>query len=473
MAKDPMMEIFMAECQDLISQYETYLSMADEKQEYDLTLINEIFRITHTLKADATMMLYECIAVPMRAFEKVLYYCRDEIKGVLDFDEFSAVLTEVIEYTAEELMRIEDGNAEPTDGDALRERILAYRDCLAARMHPDEVELVEEKAKSELRVEPMRFYIGSQTEDTDSPAKEKRSQESLERSEKTEEPHAIVVEKPDVAVSKEEPPASTQKLTVSTGDITELYQLIDRLQQVEDRVVDRFSDRMILFADLVCVYDSIMDELREWATKAWMTPIAYLTPKLNRTVNEMNERLGRAVTLTIEGENIAVEKGWLDRLSSAMIHLIRNAIDHGIESKESRISKGKSPEGNIYISYHHLEEENYFELVLEDDGRGVNADKIKEAAIQRGLISVDDETTFENILNLMFAPGVTTNKRVSEYSGRGVGMDTVWHNVNELGGTICVDSERDHGLKVIIRIPYHAEAEEKEDTSDEDIDSRR
>ena len=351
MAKDPMMEIFMAECQDLISQYETYLSMADEKQEYDLTLINEIFRITHTLKADATMMLYECIAVPMRAFEKVLYYCRDEIKGVLDFDEFSAVLTEVIEYTAEELMRIEDGNAEPTDGDALRERILAYRDCLAARMHPDEVELVEEKAKSELRVEPMRFYIGSQTEDTDSPAKEKRSQESLERSEKTEEPHAIVVEKPDVAVSKEEPPASTQKLTVSTGDITELYQLIDRLQQVEDRVVDRFSDRMILFADLVCVYDSIMDELREWATKAWMTPIAYLTPKLNRTVNEMNERLGRAVTLTIEGENIAVEKGWLDRLSSAMIHLIRNAIDHGIESKESRISKGKSPEGNIYISY--------------------------------------------------------------------------------------------------------------------------
>ena len=87
MPRDPMMEIFMAECQDLISQYETYLSMADEKQEYDLNLINEIFRITHTLKADATMMLYECVAVPMRAFEKVLYYCRDEIKGVLDFDE--------------------------------------------------------------------------------------------------------------------------------------------------------------------------------------------------------------------------------------------------------------------------------------------------------------------------------------------------------------------------------------------------
>lgn len=476
MAKDPMMEIFMAECQDLISQYETYLSMADEKQEYDLNLINEIFRITHTLKADATMMLYECVAVPMRAFEKVLYYCRDEIHGVLDFDEFSAVLMEVIEYTADELMRIENGSALPTDGDALRERILAYRDRLAARMHPDEVEQVEEKAKSELRAEPMRFYIGSQTEtseETKVTGQETVSEEEKEASPEAEGEIAVVVDRGVTMLPQENAPITTQKLTVSTGDITELYHLIDRLQQMEEQVVERFSDRLILFSDLLCAYDGLLDELRDWATNAWMTPISYLTPKLRRTVNEMNDRLGRAVTLTIDGEHVTVEKGWLDRLSSTMVHLIRNAIDHGIESKESRISKGKSPEGNIFIVYRHIEEDNCFELVLEDDGRGVNADKIKEAAIQRGLISAEDETTFANILNLMFAPGITTNERVSEYSGRGVGMDTVWHNINELGGTICVDSERNHGMKVVIRIPYHNEAEEREDASDEDIDSRR
>jgi len=476
MTRDPMMEIFMAECQDLISQYETYLSMADEKQEYDLNLINEIFRITHTLKADATMMLYECVAVPMRAFEKVLYYCRDEIHGVLDFDEFSAVLMEVIEYTADELMRIENGSAQPTDGDGLRERILAYRDRLAARMHPDEVEQVEEKAKSELRAEPMRFYIGSQTETLNETAETKQDVQS-EGKEPISEPAAsqtaVMVDRIGVAVNQDHAPVSTQKFTVSTGDITELYHLIERLQQMEEQVVDRFSDKVILFSDLLCAYDGLLEELRDWATKAWMTPISYLSPKLRRTVHEMNDRLGRTVTLTIEGEHVAVEKGWLDRLSSTMVHLIRNAIDHGIESKESRISKGKSPEGNICISYRHLEEDNVFELIVEDDGRGVNADKIKEAAIQRGLVSVGDEMSFENILNLMFAPGVTTNERVSEYSGRGVGMDTVWHNINELGGTICVDSERNHGLKVVIRIPYHSEAEEKEEISDEDIDSRR
>ena len=472
MPRDPMMEIFMAECQDLISQYETYLSMADEKQEYDLNLINEIFRITHTLKADATMMLYECVAVPMRAFEKVLYYCRDEIKGVLDFDEFSEVLTEVIEYTADELMRIEAGTAQADDGDALRERILAYRDCLAARMHPDQVEEVEEKAKSELRAEPMRFYIGGQTESEERVTMPEAGSAVREEAAVTIQ-NPVVIERENKTVEQEEPHRLSQKQTITTEELTELHELIGRLQQLGEDVEERFADKLSAFADIMYEYDSLVEELHGWASRAWMTPISYLTPKLRRTVKEMNDRLARAVTLTIEGDNVPVEKGWLDRLSSAMVHLIRNAIDHGIESKESRISQGKAPEGSIVIRYRSLILENCFELTLEDDGRGVNTEKIKEAAIQRGLISEVDEVTSEEILNLMFAPGITTNEQVSEYSGRGVGMDAVWHSVNELNGTIRVDSERNHGLKVIIQIPYHNVSDDEKETTNEDIDSRR
>ena len=473
MPRDPMMEIFMAECQDLISQYETYLSMADEKQEYDLNLINEIFRITHTLKADATMMLYECVAVPMRAFEKVLYYCRDEMKGVLDFDEFSEVLTEVIEYTADELMRIESGTAQENDGDALRERMLAYRDCLAARMHPDQVEEVEEKAKSELRAEPMRFYIGGQTEAEEPVGNPVVSEAAVteEKSEHTQ--NAVVIEREIKLTEQEEHHRLSQRQTITSDELTELYSLIERLQQLGEEVTERYADRIASFADIMYAFDGLVEELHEWASRAWMTPVSYLTPKLKRTVKEMNDRLGRAVTLKIEGDNVPVEKGWLDRLSSAMVHLIRNAIDHGIESKESRVSKGKTPEGNILISYQKLIEENCFQLTLEDDGRGVNADKIKAAAIQRGLVTIEDELSFENILNLMFAPGVTTNEQVSEYSGRGVGMDAVWHSINELGGTIHVDSERNHGLKVIIQIPYHSTGDDEKEATNEDIDSRR
>lgn len=473
MPRDPMMEIFMAECQDLISQYETYLSMADEKQEYDLNLINEIFRITHTLKADATMMLYECVAVPMRAFEKVLYYCRDEIKGVLDFDEFSEVLTEVIEYTADELMRIEAGNAQESDGDALKERMLAYRDCLAARMHPDEVEEVEEKAKSELRAEPMRFYIGGQTEEQEIPERPLVTEVSA-----TEEPletasNVIVIERENVGSEQEEHHRLAQKQTITTDDLTELHSLIERFQQLGEGVTERYADRIASFADIMYEFDGLVEELQEWAGRAWMTPVSYLTPKLRRTVKEMNDRLGRDVSLEITGENVPVEKGWLDRLSSAMVHLIRNAIDHGIESKECRVSKGKTPEGNIFISYQKLVDENCFELTLEDDGRGINSEKIKEAAIQRGLITSEDEVSFESILNLMFAPGITTNEQVSEYSGRGVGMDVVLHSINELGGTIRVDSEHDHGFKVIIQIPYHSAGDDEKEATNEDIDSRR
>ena len=470
MPRDPMMEIFMAECQDLISQYETYLSMADEKQEYDLNLINEIFRITHTLKADATMMLYECVAVPMRAFEKVLYYCRDEIKGVLDFDEFSAILMEVIEYAAEELMRIEDGTAGAEDGEELRDRLMAYRDRLAAQMHPDQVEIVEEKAKSELRAEPMRFYIGGQVETEDAVTDTAIPQVSAAEQTKPQEP---VRNTEESAAEREEYHRLSQKQTITTDELTELYHLIDRLQQLGEEAMGRFADKLPLFADLMYEYDGIVEELQNWASNAWMTPVSYLTPKLNRTVKEMNDRLGRAVVLTIEGGSVPVEKGWLDRLSSAMVHLIRNAIDHGIESKESRITKGKSPEGNIYINYRSLTAENCFEMTLEDDGRGVNADKLKEAAIQRGLISMDDEVSFENTLNLMFEHGLTTNERVGEYSGRGVGMDVVWHSVKELGGTIHVDSERNHGLKVVIQIPYHSTGDDEKEATNEDIDSRR
>ena len=473
MPRDPMMEIFMAECQDLISQYETYLSMAEEKQEYDLNLINEIFRITHTLKADATMMLYECVAVPMRAFEKVLYYCRDEIKGVLDFDEFSEVLTEVIEYTADELMRIEAGSAQENDGDALRERMLAYRDCLAARMHPDQVEEVEEKAKSELRAEPMRFYIGGQAEEEETVRTPVVSEAAVAEVKNETVQNAVVIEGEINSAEQEEYHRLSQKQTITTDELTELYGLIDRLQQLGETVTERYADKFASFADVMYEFDGLVEELHGWAGRAWMTPVSYLTPKLKRTVKEMNDRLGRAVTLIIEGENVPIEKGWIDRLSSAMVHLIRNAIDHGIESKESRVSKGKTPEGSICIRYQNLAAEKCFELTLEDDGRGVNANKIKEAAIQRGLIAIGEELSFEKILNLMFAPGITTNEQVSEYSGRGVGMDVVWHSVNELGGTIRVDSERDHGLKVIIQIPYHSTGDDEKEATNEDIDSRR
>jgi len=472
MPRDPMMEIFMAECQDLISQYETYLSMADEKQEYDLTLINEIFRITHTLKADATMMLYECVAVPMRAFEKVLYYCRDEVKGILDFDAFSELLTEVIEYTADELIRIEAGTANEKDGELLRERILAYRDSMAAQMHPDDVETVEEKAKSELRAEPMRFYIGGQSEPEESTMPEAGVQRVLEEAEEPDVTQEVVVEREGVVDEREEYYRLQQKQTVTAEELTELYNLIDRLQQLSEKVTERYAKDIASASDILYEYDGLIEELYDWATRAWMTPISYLTPKLKRTVQEMNERLGREVSLTIAGDGVLVEKGWIDRLSAAMVHLIRNSIDHGIESKESRLSNGKTAEGNIYIRYTDITEEHVFELTLEDDGRGVNIEKLREAALQRGLISVEEAASAETVLNQMFVPGVTTNEQVGEYSGRGVGMDAVWHSVSELGGTIRVDSEQGQGMTVVIRIPYHNTGNAEEVTN-EDIDSRR
>ena len=488
--KDPMMEIFIDECSDLVTQYETYLSMAAERNEYTMDIVNEIFRITHTIKADATMMLFECLAVPMRAFEHILYFYRDE-KAAIDFDRFTELLEGLVAYSADEITLLMEDKASDNDGQDIAEEFKKYRDEIAGGLKVETVEDVEKTERSESHDEPMRFYIGS-AEDSEG-AGEKPDRYASIKGDTHTAMRVINEERAAAKAAKEQKKkCGPKKKCESAHDETEktakkilpghlnsgdelktLSAIVRHLTELETRMNESKAENPVVAPFALSLHERNM-ELLNWITSAATTPMGYISPKLHKTIEEMNQRMGRKIELEIEGEEILVNKEWIDGLSGALVHMLRNAVDHGIESKELRVSRGKPAEGKVTVSY--ANNGNAFTMTVSDDGRGIDIEKLKTSAIDRGLIFEGDELSKDDIIRLIFLPGVSTNEKEGIYSGRGVGMDAVLHNVEVLGGKITTDSEEGKGTTFTVTIPLRPVFDGQESTQedeDEDIDSRR
>jgi len=480
---DPMMEIFLEECGDLVSQYETYLSMAADRGEYTMDIINELFRITHTIKADATMMLFECVAVPMRAFERILYFYRDE-KGNVNFAEFTDMLERLVDFCKNEIELIVEGKAKETDGDAYCREYNEYRDKLAAQLTVENVENVEKTVKAESHNEPMRFYIGAATEaepeKTSKPrildeylaSKEAEAEEIENQKQKSVRLEAEYEANVDFDIPpKPEYKWMKQKKNITNDDLQRLYDTVQGLYSLEGKIMERFGQDYGHFADLLSEFHEINISLINWITNAATVPMGHITPKLKKTIDEMNRRLGHNVSISITGEDILVEKEWLEKLSGALVHMLRNAVDHGIESKEYRIKAGKPAEGSVFVDYQLTN--GLFIMKVSDDGRGIDTEKLKNTAIERGLIFDDDMLSEQEIYKLIFLPGVTTNDTEGVYSGRGVGMDVVQHNIEGLGGSVEIESTPGVGTSFTVTIPMTNITGGEESVEDEDFDSRR
>ena len=184
-----------------------------------------------------------------------------------------------------------------------------------------------------------------------------------------------------------------------------------------------------------------------------MLPIAGVFNKMNRIVRDMCQKLGKDVTLDIIGEETEVDKSILDGIGDPIMHMVRNSMDHGIEETvEERIAAGKRPQGRIILSAQHTGSEII--IAIEDDGQGVNTDKVLQKAADNGLLTKpESEYTHQEILNLLMMPGFSTNTEVTEYSGRGVGMDVVKKNVEKVGGVVSISSEPGKGMKTTLKIP--------------------
>ncbi|PKF50066.1 chemotaxis protein CheA [Enterovibrio nigricans] len=195
-------------------------------------------------------------------------------------------------------------------------------------------------------------------------------------------------------------------------------------------------------------------ELQESVLNIRMLPISFAFNRFPRLIRDLSSQLGKTVELLIEGEQTELDKTVLERITDPLVHLVRNAVDHGLESPEIRAEKGKSETGRVSLTAYH--QGGSIVIEVRDDGAGLNKEKVWKKAIEKGLLHHEtalDDLSNHQVYNLIFAPGFSTAEQVSDVSGRGVGMDVVKRNIEELGGHIEVDSEPNVGSVFRISLP--------------------
>ncbi len=192
-------------------------------------------------------------------------------------------------------------------------------------------------------------------------------------------------------------------------------------------------------------------ELQESAMQIRMLPINVSFSRFPRLVRDLSAKMGKKVDLRFSGENTELDKNVLEKMSDPLVHLVRNSLDHGIESPEERAAAGKAEAGILHISASH--EGGNIVIRVEDDGAGLNRERILDVAVSRGLVSRDDPLSDEQINHLIFHPGFSTATTVSDVSGRGVGMDVVRKNIKDLSGRLEVQSTPGEGSVFTICLP--------------------
>jgi two-component system chemotaxis sensor kinase CheA len=229
----------------------------------------------------------------------------------------------------------------------------------------------------------------------------------------------------------------------------------NRLNSLRSDILNGRSDTDTLHAldQAVSQLDLLVSDLQNAVMKTRMQPIGRLFQKYPRIARDLARGLGKEVELVLAGEETEIDKTMIEDLSDPIIHLIRNAVDHGIESPEDRRAAGKPEKSEVRLEAR--QEGDHIVLIVADDGRGMNAEKLRAKAIEKGLITDDEANTMDErqSFNLVFLPGFSTKDVASDVSGRGVGMDVVKTNIQKLNGSIDIRSSPGKGTTFVISLP--------------------
>jgi len=246
--------------------------------------------------------------------------------------------------------------------------------------------------------------------------------------------------------------AGASSLRVSAGKLDQLVNLVGELVSVQARLSEmaaRLDDPdMLAISEQV---DRLTAELRENSMSLRMLPLRATFERFHRLVHDLAGDLNKAVDLTIEGADTELDKTVIDRLHDPLVHLIRNSMDHGIETPEVRRAAGKSPTGSIRLSA--LYSGAQVLIRVSDDGRGLDAQAVRARALEQGLVGTAAQLSEAEVFSLILAPGFTTASKITDVSGRGVGMDVVRRSVEALRGSIEISSRPGAGLSVTLRLP--------------------
>ncbi len=240
---------------------------------------------------------------------------------------------------------------------------------------------------------------------------------------------------------------------VDVEKLDELVNLVGELVINRTSIVQALSDTISENRTLVEQLDMITTNLQNSVMTLRMVPIKEVFDRFPRIVRDLAQQHNKEINLIMKGEDSELDRSIVNRIGDPLIHLIRNAIDHGIESDEERIKKGKPRQGTITLSSYH--EGGYVVITISDDGNGINSKDVLNTAIEKGLVSKEESERIneKEILEYIFTPGFSTSKTVTDISGRGVGMDAVKKAVNDMKGIISIDTKEDRGTQFTIKLP--------------------
>jgi len=235
------------------------------------------------------------------------------------------------------------------------------------------------------------------------------------------------------------------ELLNSVGELVITQSVCSQLAALlEGRQADELRNALVQF-------ERHMRSLQESVMRVRMLPIASIFNRFPRMIRDLGQRLGKKVELKMSGDQTELDKTVLEKIGDPLVHLVRNAVDHGIEMPDQRRAADKDEQGKISLHAYHKGGNVIVEV--SDDGAGLQRDKILAKARERGLVGADEELPDDKILNLIFAPGFSTVEVLSDVSGRGVGMDVVRRNINQIGGHVQLHSTPGKGSTVRIRLP--------------------
>ncbi len=443
MNDDDILVEFIVEAREILDQLDLDFVQLEITPD-DQKLVGNIFRAMHTLKGSSGFFAFKRLEKVSHAGESLLGKIRD---GQLTLDTQKAtILLSTLDCLRAIIEGIESTHTEPAGDDSgLVENLLALAAGKETNVPLQPTTPAEPQAEAISAPENTAHAVSPEPP---TPPANSSVVISADDSESTDQVWA-----PDPAdIIKAQETAAPVKVSLELLD--KLMNLVSEMVLARNRLLPfttQFSDHD--FSSAVRVVDLLTLELQERMMKTRMQPIAQVWTKFPRLMRDVSNQCGKQVSLIQEGSETELDRTLLDAIRDPLVHIIRNSIDHGIELPEERISRGKPVLGKVLLRASH--ENGMVVIEIADDGAGVDFDLVRQRAIEKNLIPLQQaqELTDMQLLEFIFLPGFSTKSQVTNLSGRGVGMDVVKTNISNIGGSIDINSKRGVGTNIRLKIP--------------------
>ncbi|NBR07177.1 MAG: chemotaxis protein CheA [Planctomycetes bacterium] len=441
---------FLIECQENLSRMD--LELLQLEKSTDPELVKSIFRVMHTIKGSAGFLGLSKLEKLTHAAENLLSKIRDG--SVKPTALITSALLSAIDGTRVILSSLETNQNEGnSDSDTI---IKALNNCTQPNV------IISDTIANTYTPEIKPAVAQTLVFPKDATSSFSEAATPVTETVKS---ATLVVEKSPAVISapkeKIEEPYREVASALSDSSVRIPVDILDKLMSLASELVlsrnqllqcsTRLNDSMLQVASRQ--FNLVTSELQEALMKTRMQPISNVWNKFPRMVREVAFKLGKQINLQMQGADTELDKTLIEAIKDPLTHLVRNSIDHGIESPEVRSRANKKPEGTLLLRAYH--ESGRVNIVISDDGKGIDLNRVKAKALEKQLLSSDQLSQMgdNSVLQLIFLPGFSTAEKITSVSGRGVGMDVVKNNIEKIGGMIDIQSEVNKGTTIHLRIP--------------------